>query len=104
MARQFDPAGKRALFQTPVQAPKDAIIPGSATEGKGALFSAGRRRPGTVLVECESCTARSRVALADLGIRMLSGSFWLPTRSHHPHWMRCPACQHHSWCRIGWQE
>jgi hypothetical protein len=44
MTRQFDPAGKRALFQTPVQAPKDAIIPGASTEGKSALFSAGRRR------------------------------------------------------------
>lgn len=99
-----DPTGKRALFEAPVQAPPDAIKGGPGKDGRDALFSSDRRRPGTVVVECDSCTARSRVGLGELGLRLVTGSAWLPLRGDKPHWMRCPACGVRTWCRIGWLE
>jgi hypothetical protein len=99
---RLDPTGKRALFESPVAASPDAIRPGRAVEGKGALYSAGPPRTGTVLVECSSCRARSRISLADLGVRMLSLSAFLPTRRTHPYWLRCPTCDKRAWCTIHW--
>ena len=55
------------------------------------------------MVACSSCHARSRINLTDLGLRMLTVSVWLPGR-RHSHWLRCPACEHRTWCRIGWQD
>lgn len=103
--RQGDPKGKRALFEAPVQAPPETLGGGRSREGRDALFSSDRARSGTVLVECDDCTARTRVGLADLGVRLLTGSLWMPLlRSDKPHWMRCPACERRTWCRIGWTE
>jgi hypothetical protein len=104
MARRLDPTGKRALFEAPVSAAPDSIATGHTPDGKGALFSAGPHRTGTVLVECSSCRARSRISLADLGVRMLSLSAFLPTRRSHPYWLRCPTCDHRTWCRVGWTD
>jgi hypothetical protein len=103
-ARGSDPTGKRALFETPVQAPPETRFGGPTRSGRDALFSSDRRSPATVVIECERCAARTRVGLADLGIRLLTGSAWLPLRGDRPHWLRCPSCRRRSWCRIGWSE
>jgi hypothetical protein len=98
-----DPTGKHALFTAPVRAAPDQLGPGNQKEGREALFSTGPRQSGTVLIECSSCRARARSTLVDLGIRLLSISLWLPGR-RYSHWMRCPTCHAHTWCRIGWTE
>jgi hypothetical protein len=101
--RNLDPTGKRALFELPVAAARDQILSGFRNEGRTAMFSGERRRPGTVVIECSSCGERSRASVIDLGVRLVSGSAWLPGR-RHSHWMRCPSCQRWQWCRIGWNE
>ncbi len=104
-ASGIDPAGKAALFSTPVQAARDQLGPGNQKEGKHALYSTGPRQTGTVIVECGTCGVRTRSTLLDLGVRLASVSFWLPVpRRRFTHWMRCPGCHSHTWCRIGWTE
>lgn len=93
-----DPTGKRALFTGAASGPARP-----ERDGKAALFSSGPARPGTVLVECSNCRARSRVTLYDLTIQFLPFSLWYPLR-RHAHWIRCPACDQRQWCRIGWLE
>ncbi len=102
-ARRVDPSGKQALFSSSVRAAPDQIAPGNQKSGKTALYSTGPRQAGTVIIECSSCGTRSRSSLLDLGIRLVSISAWLPVRKHS-HWMRCPGCDTHTWCRIGWTE
>lgn len=102
--RSLDPTGKRALFEAPVSAPPDALGPGRARQGRAALFSTSARRPGTVVVECSSCDARTRTTLADLGVRLATFGLFLPTRRGHPYLLRCPACGQRRWCRVGWTE
>ena len=97
----LDPQGKRALFETPPSAPADALRPGGQRSGHDALFSTGPRQRGTVVIECSHCLSRSRSSLVDLGVRVVSLSAWVPGR-HYPHWLRCPACDRRSWCRIAW--
>ena len=100
-----DPSGKQALFSSQVRAAPDRIAPGAVNEGKSALFSARPRTPGTVVVECSRCQLRSRASLTELAVLLLGGSVWLPVLGgRHPHWMRCPGCNHRTWCRIGWSE
>jgi hypothetical protein len=103
--RRIDPQGKQALFDAPVQAPPEQLSPsrGPRPEGKNALYSTGPRQVGTVVVECGTCQARSRTRLLDVGLRMLPFTAWLPAR-RHAHFLRCPACGHMTWCRIGWTE
>ena len=103
VARRIDPTGKHALFSTPPTAAPDQLRAGSRETGRAAFYSTGSRRTGTVVVTCASCTTRSRVTLVDLGIRFLSISAWIPGRTHS-HWMRCPACHQHTWCRVGWTD
>jgi hypothetical protein len=100
---RLDPQGRRALFEAPVAAAPDTLSAGNQKEGKHALYSSGPRQVGTVIVECRSCRTRSRRSLTDLGLRFLSLSVWVPGR-RHSHWMRCPACHQHTWCRVGWTE
>jgi len=97
--RWLDPTGKRALFEAPVAAAPDQLSSGRHAEGKEALFSTGPRRPGTVLVECSGCKARSRISLIDLGLRLVSLSVWNPLRKHS-RWMQCPSCGKREWCRV----
>jgi hypothetical protein len=104
MPRRLDPTGKRALFETPVSAAPDQLAPGATADGRGALFSAGPARTGTVVIDCSSCRSRARITLAELGVRALSLSAFVPTRRSHPYWLRCPTCGHRTWCRIGWSE
>lgn len=100
--RAIDPQGKRALFESPVEAAPDALRRNGA-QGKDALYSTGPQQPGTVVVECSECQVRSRVTLVDLGLRLLQGSVWLPFR-RHSRLMRCPACGQRAWCRIHWLD
>jgi hypothetical protein len=102
-SRRLDPQGKQALFDAPVQAPPDHLSPGTGRDGRHALYSTGPREAGTVVVSCKSCGARSRTSLVDLGLRFLPFTAWLPAR-RYPHLMRCPACRHRTWCRIGWTD
>lgn len=99
----LDPQGRRALFETPVAAAADTVRSGKASDGKDALYSTGPRRPGTVVVSCGGCKAKSRINLTDLGLRWLTGTVWIPGR-RRSHWMRCPSCGKHTWCSIGWQD
>lgn len=99
--RRTDPLGKDSLFTAPVAASRDQISTGDTREGRDALFSAGPARVGTVLVSCRACRATSRVSLADLGVRLATGSFWWPLL-HNSHWMRCPSCERRAWCSINW--
>lgn len=101
--RSLDPQGRRALFETPVSAARDTLRSGRSNEGKDALFSTGPRQPGTVVVTCSDCEARSRINLTDLGLRWLGGTAWIPGR-RNGHWMRCPSCHQRTWCAIGWQD
>ena len=103
VGRRIDPTGKHALFSTPPSAAPDQLRAGSRETGRSAFYSTGSRQVGTVVVECAACTTRTRVTLVDLGIRFLSVSAWIPGRSHS-HWMRCPACDTHTWCRVGWTD
>jgi hypothetical protein len=103
VARRIDPTGKHALFSTPPAAAPDQLRAGSRETGRSAFYSTGSRQVGTVVVECATCTTRTRVTLVDLGIRFLSVSAWIPGRSHS-HWMRCPACETHTWCRVAWTD
>ena len=102
-SRRLDPQGRRALFEMPVEAARDSIRTGDAKEGKDALYSTGPRQVGSVVVECDSCRARTRVSLADVALRLASLSVWLPGR-RRGHWMRCPACGHRTWCSIAWTD
>ena len=101
--KSYDPQGKRALFEAPVGAARDTIRSGHPREGKAALYSTGPRQPGTVVIGCSTCHARSRINLTDLGMRMLTVSAWIPGR-RHSHWLRCPACEHRTWCHVGWNS
>lgn len=103
LRRSLDPQGKRALFEAPVEAPPDILRAGPEREGREALYSTGPRRAGTVLIDCSGCRARARTHLADVGLRLLTLSAWVPGR-RHSHWMRCPSCGHRTWCRIGWTD
>ncbi len=102
-SNSLDPKGKRALFEAPVEAPADHLRAGPERAGRDALFSTGKHESGTALVECDSCGARTRLGLPDLGVRLLSFTAWIPGRKYG-HWMVCPTCHHRTWCRIGWSE
>jgi hypothetical protein len=102
-ARKVDPNGRHALFSAPPSAAPDQLGPGRAKDGRHAFFSTGPRQPGTVVVACADCHGQVRVSLVDLGVRLISVSAWIPGR-RHSHWMRCPTCHQHTWCRIGWTD
>lgn len=104
MTTRHDPTGKRALFESPVEASPERLRAG-AREGRDAFFSSGGREAGTVVVECSSCDARSRVGLGDIAVRLASLSLYLPLlRPSHPHRITCPSCERATWCRIGWRD
>lgn len=100
---RLDPQGKRALFEMPVAAARDTIRSGEAKEGKDALYSTGPRQSGSAVVECSGCHVRTRSSLTDVAMRLATISAWVPGR-RHAHWMRCPACESRTWCRIGWTD
>jgi hypothetical protein len=102
---QRDPRGKRALFEAPAATAAETSPTEAPRRGRDALFSTSRREPGTVVVECSSCGARTRVALTDAIRRLLSFSLFVPLlKPRQPHRITCPACRRRTWCRIGWTE
>jgi hypothetical protein len=126
--KKADPTGRQALFSgaapvtpsavassapassAPASSAPASFAPASCApasgvrnEGKQALFSMAPWRPGTVVIECAGCKVRRRASLIEVGTRLVMGSIWYPFR-RHPHWMGCPSCGRHQWCRIGWAE
>lgn len=104
---QRDPMGKSALFSPPPMAPADDLISDDPTinsrkvDGKHALYSAGPRRRGTVVVECSTCLNHSRMSTVEAGVRIAFISLWIPGK-HFSRWMQCPECERRTWCRINW--
>ncbi len=99
-----DPLGKSALFSPPPMAPADDLLPEQTTrsaEGKHALFSAGPRRKGTVVVECSRCLNHSRMTTVEAGVRIAFVSLWIPGK-RFSRWMQCPECERRTWCRVHW--
>ena len=98
-----DPLGKSALFSPPPVPPQEDLLPEPhpRAEGKNALFSAGPRRAGTVVVECARCMNHSRMTTVELGVRIAFISLWVPGK-RFSRWMQCPECQRRTWCRVHW--
>jgi len=98
-SRAVDATGKRALFSPAPGA--DPGRPSRGAAGREALFSAGHKTPGTVLVECESCRRRTRLDYLELARAHLPVWLWLPWR-RHSHLIVCPACRRRGWMRVDW--
>lgn len=99
-----DPQGKRALFDpAPGDASERLVRPTAqvGARGRGSLFSAGERRPGTLVLECRSCGARSRVGYVDFLRLHLPFWLWVPG-APFSRLMRCPACDEITWLRARW--
>jgi hypothetical protein len=73
----------------------------AASDGRRALFSAASRRPGTLVVECGTRRARSRLGYLDLARRSLPIAIWMPRRTHS-RLARCPACEQRTWLAARW--
>ena len=94
-----DPLGKRALFS--VAEPPRPVT--ARAGGKEALFSASEdaRRPGTVVVECSACGARTRLGGAEFAWRHLPLWLWAPWL-RYSRFIACPACDRRTWLRVSW--
>ena len=98
-----DPLGKRALFSV-TEPPRAANSrPATATMRKESLFSAseGGRRFGSLVVECSSCGARSRLSWAEFAWRHLPAWLWFPWL-RYSQFMSCPACERRTWLGVAW--
>ncbi len=93
-----DPLGKSALFSPPPMAPPDDR---KQAEGRKALYSAGPRRPGTVVVECSRCMNHSRMTTVEAMVRIAFISAWIPGKKVS-RGMQCPECEKRTWCRVHW--
>ena len=95
-----DPLGRSALFSPPPARPGSRSAHGKGN-GKEALYSApaGARQWGTVVLECSSCGAVSRVSWAEFVWRHFPFWLWIP-------WLRysrlllCPACERRTWLDV----
>jgi hypothetical protein len=99
-----DPLGKRALFSSAAASPTVPNgRPAAGTITKESLFSAseGGRRFGTVVVECSSCGARTRVGWGEFAWRHLPLGAWLPWL-RYSQYMSCPACDRRTWLGVSW--
>lgn len=99
-----DPLGKSALFSPPPMAPADDLLSDPAAKpaaGRHALYTAGPRRKGTVVVECSRCLNHSRMTTVEAGVRIAFVSVWIPGK-RFSRWMQCPECERRTWCRIHW--
>ena len=102
--RSLDPQGKRALFETPPSAaPDHAAARPAAHRPRRPLLHRRAHAPAP-----PSSSARA-AASAPAPRCPTSACASSPSRrscpgGKHPHWMRCPACGHRRWCRIGWNE
>lgn len=101
-----DPLGKSALFSPPPMAAADDLLTDEqhadpSEMGKHALYSAGPRRKGTVVLECSQCLNHSRMTTVEAGVRILFISLWIPGK-RFSRWVQCPECERRTWCRIHW--
>ena len=98
--RRQDPLGRRALFSA-ADGRKNGDSRRPRDAGRKALFSASESQPGTVVLDCSACGARSRVRYGEFFARHLP--FWLcaPWRRHSL-LIRCPACEQRSWMAASW--
>jgi hypothetical protein len=99
-----DPLGKRALFSSAVDAPTSSGGGSSAgTMRKQALFTAseGERRLGTVVVECSTCGARTRLGWGEFTRRHLPLWLWIPW-TKYSRFIACPACDRRTWLAVNW--
>ena len=96
-----DPLGKKALFSPPPTPPPDNTEPERPAEGKAALYSAGPRHRGTVVVECSRCLNHTRMSTVELGVRIAFLSLWVPGK-RYSRWLQCPVCERRTWCRVHW--
>ncbi len=89
-----DPFGKRALFEMPA-----VDIPDEG-EGRDAAFT--HSSPLTsVMIECSSCGAATRVRFTEALRRVAGFTVWLPGLRFN-RWLTCPSCGKRSWCRVRW--
>jgi hypothetical protein len=104
-----DPLGKRALFSV-AEAPRangpatgEVHLPPPTRFTKESLFSASddARRFGTVVVECSSCGARSRLGWGEFAWRHLPVGLCLPWL-RFSQYMSCPACDRRTWLGVAW--
>jgi hypothetical protein len=97
-----DPMGKRALFSG-VEPPRAGNGAPTGTMKKEALFTAseGGRRLGTVVVECSTCGARTRLGLGEFAWRHLPLWLWVPWM-RYSRFMSCPACDRRTWLAVNW--
>ena len=107
-AKQGDPLGKRALFSPP-PAPEadhhlddDPMVGGEPPDGIQALYSAGPRRPGTVVLECSRCLNHTRMSVVEAGVRIAFISAWIPGK-RYSRWIQCPECERRTWSKIHWR-
>lgn len=108
MTTREDPHGKRALFETPpteLEDPldDDVLVEPDPLDGVRSVFSIGDHQPGTAVIDCSHCGARTRSSLIDVAVRILVVSLWVPGK-HYSRWLQCPNCQRRSWVRVGWME
>lgn len=71
-------------------------------QGKRALFSGADQPPamGSVALDCTRCERRSVVSYVRLA-KMWTRGFYMPVPGVTQRaWLRCPACQHHTWVTI----
>ncbi len=97
--------GRRALYSVPAASPADDEDESEQhperAPGKEALYSAAGRRPGTVVLECSSCGACTRVSWLDLARRHLPVPVWIPGRRFSRR-LPCPACERRTWVGVRW--
>lgn len=102
MIPKADPLGRRALFsESPTANGSTTETERSGRAGKEALYSAGTRRFGTVIVNCSDCGARTRLSWLDFWTRHLPFWLWFPWK-RHAHWIPCPACERRTWLGVSW--
>lgn len=71
-------------------------------QGKRALFSGAAQPPaaGSVALECGSCNQRSVISFIRLAKLWATGIYIpLPGTSQRA-WLKCPACERHTWVTI----
>lgn len=98
-----DPLGRRALFSPPAREDARPALRTGTRGGKESLYSASTasRTYGTVVVECSSCGARSRLGLFEFASRHLPFWLWVPWL-RYSNMMACPACERRTWVGVSW--
>jgi uncharacterized protein with PIN domain len=105
----FDRMRPRTAPGVEPESPAGVIRPVSAaprprdSEGKVALFSAAeqqRASRASVSITCSRCDAETVVS-PFRAVRLLVPSLHMFGLRRYPSWLRCPACRHHTWVRLG---